>query len=92
MTLASTDFSLEIADYGQIGATDDRAWQIYPMRNVTYTVDAADEAAALAHFDTYFDDLRIEIHTIIDANAVVHRAVVERWHLHYSTGPVDEVV
>ncbi len=92
MTLDSTEYDLEITDYGRITGTDERRWQIYPGRNVTYIVADADEAAAFAHFDTYFADLRIEIQAFIDSNAVIHRATVERWHLHPSTGTVDEVV
>ena len=90
LTLDSTEYDLEITDYGPFNS--DRRWQIYPNRNVTYTVADTDEAAALAHIDTYFDDLRIEIQAFIDSNATVHRAAVERWHLHYSTGTVEEVV
>ena len=90
MTLDSTEYDLEITDYGPFNS--DRRWEIYPGRNVTYTVADDDEAVAFAHFDTYFDNLRIEIQAFIDSNAVVHRAAVESWHLHYSTGAVDEVV
>ncbi len=90
MTLDSTEYDLEITDYKPFNS--DRRWEIYPGRNVTLTVAGGDEAAAFAHFDTYFDDLRIEIQAFIDSNATVHRAAVERWHLHYSTGTVDEVV
>ncbi len=90
MTIDSTEYDLEITDYKPFNS--DRRWSIYPMRNVTYTVADDDQAAAEAHFDTYFDDLRIEIQAFIDSNAVVHRATVERWHLHPSTGTVDEIV
>ena len=92
MTLDETDYDLDITDHGRIDGTDERRWEIYPGRNVTFTVADDDKAAALAHLDTYFDDLRIEIQAFIDSNAVVHRATVERWHLHPSTGTVDEIV
>ena len=92
LTLDATDYDLDITDFGRIDGTNERRWSIYPGRNVTYSVDDADQDAALAHFDTYFDDLRVEIQAFIDSNAVIHRATVERWHLHYSMAPVDEDV
>ncbi len=90
LTLDATEYDLEIIDYGSFNG--DRSWEIYPMRNVTLTVDAGDEAAARAHFDTYFDDLRVEIETFIDSNSVTHRATVTGWHIHLAAGPLDEVV
>ncbi len=91
-TIVETAYDLEITDYGRIEGTDERAWQLYPSRVTRLTVADGDEAAARTHFDGYLDDLRAEIETFIESNRVTHRATVTHWHIHYSTGSLDEVV
>ena len=91
-TIAETAYDLEITDYGRTEGTDERAWQLYPSRVTRLSVADGDEAAVRSHFDGYLDDLRAEIETFIESNRVTHRATVTEWHIHYSTGTLDEVV
>ncbi len=91
-SVVETEYDLEIMDYGRIDGTNERRWQIYPSRFTRLSVADGDEDAVRTHFDTYLIDLRAEIQTFLDSNSVVHRATVTNWHLHLSTGTLDEAV
>ncbi len=85
-TLESTGYSEVVTD-NDLDNAGERQWSVYPARTTVVTVD--DEVAFLTHMDEYYNLVRTEIENLLASQPVVSRIVVERWHLHFSTGPVD---
>ena len=75
-----------ITNRGQPDHALDRSWQVYPDRHAFIEVAAADKAALLAHLDTYYLDLQSHIETML----IAPHATITAWHIHMSTGTVDE--
>ncbi len=86
-TIVRNDYDLEVIDFG-VTSPGERRWDMYPGRVVV--IDTNNTNRLNSRLDQYQRNLQTEIRRFFDAD-VSEGIGNESWHIHLSTGSVDEV-